>query len=216
MPKTRKSVAERLNLARTAIANTLDDSALQSAMIAFGYTPERLREGQALREAAQALCQRQHAAYGDLYAATDALDAAKRQAQANYMRTVGVARVALGSERGGLEMLGLQVQRKRDLAGWLMQAQQFYANALANTAVLDRLVVFGITPELLAAGAREVEMVAACYAAQRQQRGAARSTTRQRDAAIAALDAWMGDFMKIARLALRDQAPSLRKLGVTA
>jgi hypothetical protein len=216
MPKTRKSIAERLNLACTAIANTLDDPALQSTMIAFGYTPERLREGLALREAAQALCQRQHAAYGDLYAATDALDAAKRRTHANYMRIVGVARVALGSERGGLQMLGLQAQRKRDLAGWLLQAQQFSANALANAAALERLAVFGITPELLAAGAREVEMVAACYAAQRKQRGVARSTTRQRDAAIAALDAWMGDFIKIARLALRDQPPSLKKMGVVA
>jgi hypothetical protein len=160
-----------------------------------------------------ALYQRQKGAYGDSQTANDAYAAALALAQATSMRYVKVARVALEDERGTLQKLSLAGQRKRPQAGQLAQAQQFYANALSDTAILGKLAAVGITQAMLEAGQRQLDAVAQSDAARRQRQGAARDATRARDAALAALADWMRDFMQIARVALRDR-PSCCKCWV--
>ena len=98
-----------------------------------------------------------------------------------------MARVALENERGALQKLSLVGQRKRPQAGQLAQAQRFYANALSDSAILDKLAAFGITQAILEAGQRQLDAVAEADAARRQRQGAARDATRSRDAALAAL-----------------------------
>jgi hypothetical protein len=216
MTRIGTSIEERLTLAQVAITNALADLTLQEALAEYGYTTDRFRQGQALRESALALYQRQKGAYGDLFAAADALDAAQRQAHDSYMRHIKVARIALKDDRGAQQTLNLASRRKRTFAGWLAQAQQFYANALADRAILDRLAAFGITQSALATGQLHVEAIGTGDAARHQRKGAAQDATRARDAALAALDAWMSDFVKIARVALQDRPQLLEQLGVAA
>jgi hypothetical protein len=116
------------------------------------------------------------------------------------MRQVKVARVALKDNRGALQKLGLVGVRKRAHAGWLAQAQQFYANALAEPEILARLSAFGITEAQLASSQRQISLAATSHATRQQRKGAAQDATHQRDIAMAALDAWMGDFLKVARV----------------
>jgi hypothetical protein len=216
MPTTKASIEGRLAQAQLAINNTIADADLSAALAKYGYTAERLRQGAALRDSARIHYQRQKSEYGNLLAARDAFDTAQRQAQATYMRQVKVARVALKHDRGALQTLNLAAQRKRTLYDWLAQAQQFYANALGAPSILDRLAAFGISEALLAEGQRQIEAVAASNAARQRRLGAARDATRARDEAIAALDSWMSDFVKIARVALQDRPQLLEKIGVPA
>lgn len=216
MPQRRISIEQRLNRARVAIANVLADSHLQAAVAAYGYTYARLDQGRALHDAALALDQQQKDIYGGLFSAVDTLDAARRQANDTFMRHVKVARVALKQDRGAQQRLGLLAQRKHTLAGWQSQAGQFYANARANPDILDRLGAFGISEEMLAEGQRLIDAVGQGHAARQHRKGAAQDTTRARDEALAALDAWMADFLKIAQVALQDRPQLLAQLGLAA
>ena len=56
-----------------------------------------------------------------------------------------VARIALRSSRGKWQSLALDGMRKQSLAGWLEQAQQFYANALTDADVVAAMSQFGFT-----------------------------------------------------------------------
>ena len=215
MPKSRLSIADRLAHAQLALDNALANRAITATLAAYGYTSERLREGAALRDNVRALSQRQRGEYGDLFAAKDTLQALRQQAHQAYMRYVNVARVTFKTDRGTLEALGIAEPRKDRLAHWLEQAQQFYANALADSAILSRMAGFGITSEMLLAGQRQVEQVSGAASTRGRQRAIAKDATRQRDAALAALDAWMADFRKIARVALHDQPAMLEKLELT-
>jgi hypothetical protein len=211
---TKTSIEQRLAIANIALSNALGDRSLAAALAAYGYTAERLRQGVALHENALALYQRQKVEYGDLRTTNDAYTAALAQAQETYIRYVKVARIALDGEHGALQKLSLTGVRKRPHAGRLAQTQQFYANALSDPVILGRLAVFGITQAVLEAGQHQVEAVVAGNAARRRHQGAARDATRARGVAMAALDAWMRDFIQIARVALRDRPQFLGKLGV--
>jgi hypothetical protein len=214
MSNPRNSIQERLTRAQIAIGNALADPAVQSALDPYGYTAERLREGQALRERALTLHQQQRVAYGDLSSANDALKATQAHVRTDYMHDIKVARVAFATDRGTLQKLDAAGERRQTQAAWLIQAQQFYANALSDPAILDALAGYGITRQRLEAGKRQIDAVGACYAARRSRRGAAQAATKVRDEALTALDAWMRDFRQIARLALKKQPQHLEKLGV--
>jgi hypothetical protein len=216
VPRTRLKIENRLTEAQVAIANVLASPDLQDALAMYGYTAERIAEGETLCGAAKERYQHKITAYGGLRSAFDALGAAERQAQEIYTRHIKIARVALEDDRGALQALHLAGRRKLSRAGWLVQARHFYAAALADQAIVRKLAEFSITPRMLEEGARQVETVADRHAAQRQQRGVAQDATRARNAALAELDNWMSDFKTIARVALKDRPQLLEQIGVTA
>jgi hypothetical protein len=198
-------IEARLVAAQLAIDTVVGDPGLQAIMAAYGYDAARMRQGQALREQALALYQQQRAALGERFAATDAHASTHAQAHAIYMRHVAIARVALRGERGAAKKLDLATARKRTQAGWLIQAQQFYANTLGDSATLQKLAAYGVAREQLADAQRMVAAVAGGLVAQQATTDAAQALTRDRDAALAALSRWMRDFRAIARVALADQ-----------
>jgi len=167
-------------------------------------------------QALEVLQQQQRARYGQLYGATDARTAAQAQAHASYMRHLGVARVALRGDRAAAQILGLAGKRQTRQAGWLLQAQQFYANALADTAILRALAGYKLTQAQLEDGQAQVAAVAGGAVARQASTGAAREATQARDAALEALNRWMRDFLAIARIALADQPRRLEQLGQRA
>jgi len=199
------SIDARLVAAQVAIDTVMSDSGLQAIMAAYGYDAARMREGQALREQALALYQQQRAALGDRFAATDVRASTHAQAHAVYMRHVAVARVALRGDRGAAQTLDLATSRKRTHAGWLIQAQQFYANALGDSATLPKLAAYGLGRDQLADAQRMIAAVAGGLVAQQATKDTAQALTKDRDAALAALNRWMRDFRAIARVALADQ-----------
>ncbi len=199
--RARDGVAQRLAAAQLAIESVLADPALRDALAARGYDTARILEGRALVDQALALTQQQRARVGERFAATDARASAQAVAHIDYMRHVRVARVALRDDRGAAQALDLGA-RKRKQAGWLLQARQFYANALAGATIVDRLAVYGVTREQLIAARDRVEAVGASAVAQQSRKGVAQETIRARNVALAALNRWMRDFLEIARLAL--------------
>ena len=214
MPASNHKIQERLSTAQVALSNALSNSGIQAALAAYGCTVDRLQEGQALYERALALQLQQGVAYGDLSTANAALAAAEVQAHADYMRYVKVARVAFETDPGVLTKLKLGGGRKKARAGWLLQAKQFYSNALSDPDIISRLGAYSLTQDMLEAGKRRVAAVDASYAARSNHEGEAKKATKVRDEALAALDEWMSEFRQIARMALKRQPQDLKKLGV--
>lgn len=210
----RQTIEDRFQAIHVALANIEADPQIQAAFAAYGYDTERLNVGRQLYTTATQLQQQQHAKRGAQIGATEQAKAAVDAANDAYMRFVKVARVALKEQRGALVSLDLVGKRKETLAGWVGQAKQFYATALVNEAILAHLAEYGITVAKLRAGQQQFAAVEAAIVAQKQHRGTAQQATNERNAAMRALDAWYGDFLKIARVAFADDAQQLEKLSV--
>ena len=135
MPRRNGTIEEQLLAARTALTNVLNDPQLQSALSVYGYSAERLGEGQALHERAHSLHQQQRIAYGNLTTAQEALRAAQARAKTDYMYYVKVARLVLAADRGVLKQLHLNGERKHTRSGWLGQALKTYREEQARTVL---------------------------------------------------------------------------------
>ena len=209
-----QSIQDRLLAAQIAIENALNDEEIAPLLTAYGYDVTKLNVGNALRQAAMQEVQRQVEEYGDQFTATDIVNQAWQQANAEYMKHVKIARVAFKNERGAFQKLALDGQRKRTLSGWLGQARQCYSNALSDTHVQNVLLGFGIDVAALTAAQALVDAAEQASAAQESEKGDAQQATLERNKAMQALDAWMSDFIAIARIALAGKPQLLEKLGV--
>jgi len=214
MTRSSLTIAERLLAAQVAIGNALTNTQIQDYLAEYGRDLIYLQTGQTLYQAALDADLQQKAEYGDQYAATDELNRLWKEANQTYMRYLKVARVAFKDDRGVAAELGLDGRRKQTLSGWIVQARQFYSNALANAAILSKLAEFSITQEKLLAGQSQVGAVEVANQAQEKERGEAQNATQLRDAAMEALDEWMSDFVAIARVALEAEPQLLEILGI--
>jgi hypothetical protein len=209
---TNASIERRLLAAQLTIDGVLADPVQQAALDACGYDLAQLQHGKQLYEEALAHCQQRHATFGDQLTATDVRDQTKEQAHARYMGHVVIARVALRGDRGAAQKLDLSA-RKRTQAGWLLQARQFYTNALGDASIIERLARYRLTSDQLLEGQRQVALVSAEAVRRQSRKKIAKQTKEARDGALDALNEWMRDFRAIAHVALADQPQARTKPG---
>ena len=165
-------------------------------------------------DTANQLQQVQQKEYGDQFEATGDLKKKWENADAEYIRFVKVARIALKSDHALYQKLDLDGPRKRTLSGWLAQAKQFYINALADPIVLEKMAAYGMTQAKFEAGKTLLEETETANAAQEKEKGEAQQATLERDKAVDNLEEWLSDFIAIARIALEEKPQLLEKLGI--
>jgi hypothetical protein len=215
MPRLTRRIEEQFELAEIAISNALADPELQAVLVPCGYDTAQLQEGRLLCEKARTSYQHQKGEYGELHAATKALDEARQQVWAGYIRHIEMARVAFRDDLAVRTKLGLAAKRKVKHAGWLEQARQFYSYALSEPAILQPLGKLGVTQEILEESQRRLASVLEHNATRWRHKGAARDATNTRDQAIEKLTVWLRDFLKVARIVCKGQPHLLNKLGIT-
>ena len=202
------------NQARIAIDNALSNEQIQAALKEFGCTADQIRAGKALYETALTAQQRQGAQRGDQIAATARLNQARATAHKSYMQLVQLARLAFKTQPGIATKLAIAGPRQKSLSGWLLQAKQFYTNALSDGEIQFGLADYGVTLAKLQAAQAAVEAVEAANSLQEREKGEAQAATQARNAAIAALNDWLSDFLAVARIALADNSQLLEILGI--
>lgn len=203
-----------LLFAQNAISNALNQAVLKPLLEEYGYTEERLKEGESLYKKADEAHLGQKKEYGEQYKATDELDEAKANAGNVYMKHLKIARIAMGNAPGPANALQLAGTRSRTLSGWLSQSKAFYANALNDSLIMEALGKFNITKEKLETGQKLVLGCEAKYNIQLKEKGEAQTATKVRDALVDELDKWMSDFTGIARIALEENPQYLEMLGI--
>jgi len=206
--------AERLANAKLAIDNALNTPKIKEALADYGYNDKKLQEGLALYEAATQSFQTQQIEYGEQFDATQALQDLRETAYKSYIRLVKIARIAFENQSGIAAQLAINGPRKKDLIGWMEQADLFYKNALSQPKVLKALEAYGITAEKIEVAQAEMVAVSQARAEQVKGRGEAQNATKVKEIAMNALDEWMSSFIKIARIALEDSPQLLEVLGL--
>ena len=209
-------VDQRLLAVQLAVENTLKDQDVLTELTLFGYDEAKLNVGKRLYEEAQALVNQQKVEYGEQYQATQVLHQAKEKADKVYTRTLKIARIALRGNVQAHTALILSGRRKRSLAGWLAQAQAFYANLLADADLIAQMANFGYDQAKLEAEQALVLAVLQADQTQQKEMGEARQATKLRDAKLDEMDEWMLDFITIARVALEEEPEKLATLGISS
>jgi hypothetical protein len=212
--KTR-SFAARLQEIEVGISGVKNTPEIQAELDKFGYTPERIAEGEALLAEVRGKKAFQAEKYSDRYVASDEFGREHGECYGTYMITLKVARVALRTQPGRLQEIRATGIRRRSLSGWLDDANVMYPNLL-TPAILPEMEKFGYTAERLQQEHEQVKTVAALHSKQLQESGMAQQSTVERDRSIDELCSWYSDFRAIARVALYEHRQWLEVLGIVA
>jgi len=206
------SIAERLNAAQVAISNSLADAEIQSLVAGYGYAPAKLNEGQALYAAALAAVAAQKSAAGAQLQATQELVEAEKSARDAYQALAKVARAIFKDDRARLTALGLTGAAPRSTAGFTASAPALFENA----AGAPTLAAYGYDAGRLAEERAKIAAFDLANQKQEAAKGAAQQASREQKTALASLEAWRAQTIKIARVALRGKRQLLEKIGVPA
>lgn len=214
MARPKEGISDRLNAANVAIGNALADAQIGRYLGEFGYQTPKLSEGKVLYEAADASLRRQVAQQGDAKAATARLAVAEKSARVAYQNLAQTARAAFGRDRATLAVLGLDNPMPAPMPLFVTMATALFDNASHKPEIAGALASFGYTAEKLAKERGKVVEMSAAMQAREAAGGAAQQATFEQNRAMEMLDNWMGAFVRIAKVALREEPQLLEKLGV--
>jgi len=211
MSRPKQGIAQRLNAAQLAIVNSLSHPEIQELVAQFGYPAAKLEAGRALYESALGAVNASTAASGGQQASTQALAHAEKSARDAYQSLAKVARAVFGKDKAQLTALGLNGSAPKDTAGFIAAAYTLFDNAGSAP-----LAEYGYNPDRLQNERAKVAAYDEANQGQESAKGAAQQATREQDSALQALDEWTAQYLKIAKVALRDKKQLLEKIGVTA
>ena len=206
------SIAGQLNAGQLAISNSLSDPEIQSLVAQFGYPAEKLNEGKALYDCALSAVNAEKAAAGAQQESTRVLEQAEKSARDAYQALAKVSRAVFGRDKAQLNALGLSGSMPLDTAGFLAAAYTLFDNARTLSALAD----YGYNSVKLQSERLKIAAYDTANQQQESAKGAAQQSTREQDAALQALNDWTAQYLKIAKVALRDKSQLLEKLGVLA
>ncbi len=210
--KSKHTAAQELNAAQLAICNSLADGEILGLVGSFGYSQARLTEGNMLYDKALAAVNGQRAKAGEQQNATNTLLKAEFTARDGYQALAKVARAVFIKDKAQLAALGLGGKTPKDTAGFIAAARTLFDNA----AGLPVLANFGYDAARLQSERLKISAYEAANQQQEAAKGAAQQSTREQEEALSALNLWVAQYLKIARVALRGKPQLLEKIGVTA
>jgi len=209
---SRNTLNERILRAKTAIFNA-NSLVIKPYLTAYGYTDEKLNEGQDLLNQTLDLVSTKEQKYGGQFESTESYDIKLAECRKTYARLRKIARVAFRNNNATLRALMISIQVKTTLSGFLHQARTFYSEAVTKPEITAKLAEYSVPIEELQAGLQLLLELESLDRVQTEGTAVAQDSTKERDKAIEALEAWIRDLVDIARVALAEKPQLLEALG---
>lgn len=214
--RPRTGIAAQLYEAQLAISNSLLDGEIRMLVGDYGYDEARLHEGAQRLAAAFAAVGAQTAATGATRHAAAQARAARRVAYANYQTLAQLVRAIYpphAPERSKLKLVG---KAPNTIPEFLADAILLFDSAASDSTISTALAAYGYDGARLAIGRAAIAAFEAARSKQHAATFAAQQATRDQEAALRALRHWLGQYLKIARIALTSEPQLLVKLGVVS
>ncbi|MGC1377355.1 MAG: hypothetical protein WA821_14080 [Anaerolineales bacterium] len=210
MPHPKITTNDQLGAAKLVIDASLADAEIKELVGAYGYNDQKLAAGKQLYESANAAVTAQGIAESAQLAASDALAAAKTPAVDAYQSLAKTARATLpASALPGLNLGGRMPQGTN---AFCAAAGQLFDAA----ASLGALAEYGYDAAKLSAERAKISAYEDANRLQETAKSRAVTATREQNAALTALNQWLAQYVKIARVALRAKPDLLKRLGVVS
>jgi hypothetical protein len=213
---TTMTMEDRLLAAKVAITNALADDEIKERLSLLGYNEERLNQGKVLLTETEAQYQKQKDEYSEQFQASENLHQAWAKTKITFRMFSTLARFLFRKDPTKMNTLGLSQGQTFKISDWILQARQFYNNAINDTEIQAKMAEYSVTAERLQASLEEVNKLEEMKITQEKEKGEAQRATQQRDERFSQLDEYMYGLVQIARVVLHDKEQLLEKMGIIA
>lgn len=213
---TKRTMENLLGTAEMAINTAVSDDDVKVPLSEYNWNEQRLQEGLQLHQSAKQKYQQQVKERGDQFQAGAAVEDAYEVANPVYIEHLTLTRLALRKQPEKKDNFALRGRRKKNLFGWIEQAELFYDNVLEDEEVLKQLVRYGLTKEKLEKGRQMVLKVKNANRSQEREKSQSQEATVERNRAFDALSDWLSEFFQVCKFALAANPQVLERIGITA
>lgn len=208
----KRTIDARLILFRTLIGNAAKHPKVKQQMELYGYTATRMQEAQNLLDQVTLLQLEKENCYSQRQALRQKLRQDVKTLKTLYAEHLTIARFAFRGDAYMEAHLQLKGNRKKDWAGWTTQVLGFYSRVEAEGMAMMKK--HGAKAEEVAQGKAMAEALMALDQQKKSNAGDAQSATQKRDEVLKALERWVSDFKKVARVALQEDPQLLEALDI--
>lgn len=212
----RPSVSKLINQANLLINNSLGNSEIMALVAKRGVTEAKLTGGKALLEAAQASLVTQDAGIGAKTGATARLLALEAEARTAFQDLKQSCKQAFKDDVEMQTALELKGMAPLALDQFLVAAYKLFDQAAGNAAAQAALEAFGYTPQFLADERAKIAALDQANRAQEAAKGAAEGGTLEQNQALKDLQAFVSQYLVVAKIALRARPDLQEMIGIKA
>lgn len=199
-----------LEAAGLVILHLSQNKALQKAMGAFGFTPQRVQVGQKLLDDVRQVGSTRTQETDEARRISHQINQEGKVTLQIFRDHVAIARAAFRQEPLALQELKI-TRLDSNKWGGVQQALEFYEQAPKHMTQLQK---FGATPEAFGQNQAAVQALLALKAQRLDRKGKVESNTQRRDQKIKELRAWYSDFLRLARVAFKEDPQLLETFGI--
>lgn len=212
--KSRNSISEQLNFANVALNNSINDPEILNLVSNFGYTKEKLEEGLNLYKAAVDIVNTRTRLAGAQYQATEELKVKEKLAREAYQNLAKVARAVFKQDQARLAQLGIVGEMPKKIAEFIARGYTVFDNALSIDEIKTALSHFGYDEAKLTEERQKIVDFDLANQRQEAAKGEVQQASKNQEKALKEMNEWVAQYIKIARVALKDKKQLMEKIGV--
>ena len=198
---------------RVAFENVSSNPEIIAAMASFGYDDPTIAEGKTIYEAARASYDRNKQEDVESKLAKQDFHGKWNSLKSIYSLHRKKVKIIFRKEPDMLIRLNVVGQVPRSYLAWLDVVKRFYATILADEILQQQVARLNITPDELTGASSALVELEKSRADYLRELGESEASTQKKNAALDAIDDWMGEFYAVAELALEGNLQLLEILG---
>jgi hypothetical protein len=179
----------------------------------FSYSDEKIDRFHTTYTVALETHTSQQKEFGDKTGAYADFEKLFSLAKEEYGTLRKLAKIALKNNPQMLDQLGLNKNKVKDIAGIFSEMQRFYDIALKEREIIEALSQFSYSEKKINQCRESFVAAGDAQIVYYKENSEAVEATRVRDAKMADLDVWMGEFYAICKIALAQRPDLMDKIS---
>lgn len=201
-----------VNKVDEVLGQSLTDQTLVSSLSTFGYGLKEMERGRQLLENLRQIDQEQEAARRRRIQLNGEKSDLQRSLQKRYMRFIKLGRIVFDNDNMAKKALGLEGPRAKQFDDWYRQVYLFCKNLIAEEKWMKALAGFGVKKTDISHILEDLEKLEELNTRFEHAKELSKEMTKKKRHQLVALQDWLSDYLKIARLALEEKPHLLEKL----
>lgn len=208
------SNTEKLQNAGLLLNQILANAEIEKSLLEFGISKDHVLALKTLYDQTTALFEKQKKEYGEQYESTKLFNQLRSESEAQYNKTLKLARITFRNNSIAASSLLLDGERKENFLDWYNQTTTFYNGLLANEELQKKLSQFGYTDKKLASEKEQIAKTYEAYVAQNKETGEAVKATEERDKKFDELNQQISDLRTVVKIALESKTELKKAIGI--
>lgn len=190
------------------------DEAIRNAVSVYGYDARRLTQGNDLYRDLNALENEHIQVGGEKTLLVSRKQLMQKAVSKEYMKFLKIARIAFAENEYATDLLMLEGIRERIFNKWFSQVMVFVNNLLNHPELMSAMGEYGVKNIHIEKLKAEVENLSDLIQQCNKIANKHKQLTQKKQKQTIKVQAWVSDYIKIARIALEDQPQHLEKMGI--